>query len=633
MNYDPFTDTILDLDIFEARSTQPLVSAGGNLLEVYGEGVEEGVGEGEGRIGTVLAEPSGSDLLMLGSYDFFTDPFFAEYFGFVDLLVKDSPDARASRLASDVEGRWYQTVLGRNINRQNVSTNVAIGSMRVIDFEPAGVCTFAEAAILPEPEIVSNGDFYLLVQLAYAGGMNLTDRGVFANVTVRTRSACTYTIDGNGNLSVNYTSTDNSQMPPVDTAGDMTLVVSDDNNYFVPAPGPDGVESDPNLLVVGYRAPDAISVDALDGDYLFYLNIAEYTATGLAHTAQTTGQQLQDLFGRGRIKFDSANAGTAPAGQGGAWYACEIEIVMNGAEYQANGQPSLAEVTTDMQLFEGSQTLDCDYSLSADGSLLMNVIVSDPGNPVEEVLFAGYVSANGEVLSLIDYSAEIENPESQIGTLSDKGSIRHILGMKYTGDLSGNVDGDLLTNLEEFQFPLPPVPSTVFGDVTTLTDLTMDGIPELAAFGEETFDRPFVNIYTGDSGALFNSIEFLNDKWQGIKLATVRDADQNGIEEDPAVAMLAVNKTTDKIRVAVVSAATGTQYYSIQFLTRQSSRSSDPSTRNAPLVVPSRIVMLPSDMVFPLLSVCPRVFPLAKVPPDGRFPQAPWTGHQIPSVS
>jgi hypothetical protein len=80
-NYDQGSNTILFVESFEARSTQPLVSAGDNLLELYGEDVEMGVGLGEERLATVLAIPSNSNLLIAGFYGSFGDANYAEAYG------------------------------------------------------------------------------------------------------------------------------------------------------------------------------------------------------------------------------------------------------------------------------------------------------------------------------------------------------------------------------------------------------------------------------------------------------------------------------------------------------------------------------------------------------------------------
>jgi hypothetical protein len=455
-NYDQGTDTIPLVETFQARSTRPLVSAGGNLFELFGEDVEMGVGQGEERLATVLAEPSDGDLLIAGGYDSFADVNFAESFGFVDLFVKSSPEIKAARVASDLEGLWYGSFFSRFVSRGNVAVNVSATGLRVLDLQAGGVCAYSEPAVIQDPEVISNGDFMSTVQIQFSGSTNLTDRGVFANIAQRTRSACTYGIDANGFLSVDFTSTNNTQQPPVENAVNFKYVVSDDNSYFVPAPDPDGVEEDFVELHIGYRAPTALAADSIDGTFLVYLNVTDHNATGAAHTGQAVGAQLFDLYGRGRIVFDSTTPGTVPEGQSGSWNTCDIDLVLSEAEYQANGESTLGQVTTSMEILTESQHIDCVYNLAVDGSLLMNLDVSDPGEPPAEVLFAGYVNQNAELLTFVDFESEIENPAMPIGSLVDAGSVRHFLAMKYTGDASGNEDGDAFTNLEEFQLPLPP---------------------------------------------------------------------------------------------------------------------------------------------------------------------------------
>jgi len=151
LNYDQGTGTIPFVENFEARSTRPLVSAGGNLLELFGEDVEMGVGSGEERLGSVLAEPSNSSLLIVGAYNSFVDANFAESSGFVDLLVKSSADIKAVRTASDLEGRWYGGFFSRFISRNNVANNVSITGLRVLDLQAGGVCVYSEPAVIPDP--------------------------------------------------------------------------------------------------------------------------------------------------------------------------------------------------------------------------------------------------------------------------------------------------------------------------------------------------------------------------------------------------------------------------------------------------------------------------------------------------
>ena len=484
ISYDPITDTISDVETFEARSTRPLVSAGGNLLELIGEDVEMGVGQGEERLATILAEPSGSDLLIAGGYIAFADVNFAESSGFVDLFVKSSPNVRMNRMASDLEGSWYTTLFDRVISRVSIANNISSTSLSVLELQAGGMCTFSEPAVIQDAEVTGNGDIFFTAQFGFSGGVNLTDRGVLAGVGQFPRSACTYEIDTNGYLSVDFTETDNSVVPPLVTAVNRKFEVSDDNNYFISAPDPDGVEEDPDALYLGYRAPGALSADSIDGTFLFYLNLTDHKATGTAHTGQEVGPQLVDVFARGRVIFDSTTPGTVPQGQSGTWNDCDLEFVLSEGEYQADGDPSMGSVTTLLDPFSEPESFGCDYNLAADGSLLLNLDVSDIGEPPSDVLFAGYVNQNAEVFSLVDFESEIENPGMPIGVFVDSASVRHILAMQYTGDASGNEDGDAFTNLEEFQLPLPP--PDIDGDGVLNEN---DNCPTDVNAGQEDFDN------------------------------------------------------------------------------------------------------------------------------------------------
>lgn len=615
VNYDQVSDTIPVVEALEARSTRPLVSAGGNLSELIGEDVEMGVGQGEARLATMLASPSTGDLLMVGGYDGYSDPDYSEQFGFVNLFVKDSPDTRAARVASDLEGRWYSSFFARFIGRNNVDVNIAQTGLRVLDLQAEGVCSYAVPAVIPDPEVINNGDLFTSAQIAFAGGVDLGDRGVFAGVTALSRSACSYEIDADGHLSIDFTMTDNTQEPPEVRAVNFKFVVSDDNRYAVNAPDPDGVQEDGTGLVVGYRAPSALGIDSIDGTYLFYLNVADQEATGAAHTALATGPQLLDFFARGRIEFDSTTQGTVPQGLSGDWYFCDVELVQSGAEYQANGEPGLLSVTTSMDLVAESEQIGCAFNLSPDGSLLVNLTVSDPGEPVEEALFAGYVNDNGELITLVDFLADIENPESAVGGLKDLGSVRHILAMEYAGNLSGNEDDDRLTNFQEFLAPLPPVSvdliatpalvdSGILAGQETWSAVTRDpdtsrfvasvhrlsdsssvagidlgfdlpvaasGLDDdnpaadssLVVLAVDVAGTPRVRKYRLSDGALLRATKVFQPGWQVFDLAVLEDMNGDGVSE---YAVLGRNLSTGENAAQVRSGSSGSFIKNVFFL-------------------------------------------------------------------
>lgn len=108
-------------------------------------------------------------------------------------------------------------------------------------------------------------------------------------------------------------------------------------------------------------------------------------------------------------------------------------------------------------------------------------------------------------------------------------------------------------------------PQSELADISSIADASGDGVPDITGFIEGTAGRPAIAAYSGADGTVFATIDYINDKWRGAALATVRDADQDGTDDDPAAAMLVVNKTTGKIRVETRRVDTGAFLGSIQF--------------------------------------------------------------------
>ncbi|MGI9203971.1 MAG: hypothetical protein ACR2Q3_08170, partial [Woeseiaceae bacterium] len=568
--------TFPEVDRIAADSSSPLLSAGGNLVEAFAPDdfdVEE-------RIATILAEPAGSDLLILGGFE---NPGL-DADGFIHLLVKSSVDAVNTRTLADLEGRWYLSFFDRSLSRTSVNIESVSAGLHTMDLMAGGVCSFVESQVFQEAAYDTNGELLFAAQFD-ADAMNLTNRGVvsdFGDATFES-AGCTYAIDGNDYLSVSYTQTDGTGSIPVNHR----YVVSDDNNYLVWAPDPDGVDEDPVSLQVGYRAPSALNANAIDGDYLFYFNATQYNATGSAHSGAETGTQDADFFGRGLMTFDSTTAGTVPAGQTGSWFACDIEMVEDSVEMQADGEYATFQVTTNVDI-DSEQTpfRDCDFNLAADGALLLNLKVGDPGSPVEEVLFAGYANDNGELITLLDIDAD---PAPSAG-LKDVGTVRHVLAMSYSGDPDANDDADEFTNLEEFQFPLPPpeplqraltVPnvggsaaseigavlqsslngyvrdastdallgSQVFNGTRTPLDaevVDINGSPAIAALGEAADGRAWVEVRDAVTGVLVRDVWF-SSGFTPLALAVLPDMNGNNTSE---VAVL-MTKPSDNNRAWV----------------------------------------------------------------------------------
>jgi hypothetical protein len=298
--------------------------------------------------------------------------------------------------------------------------------------------------------------------------------------------------------------------------------------------------------MAGYRSATAMSGNALDGNFLFYLNLSEYEATGTGHSSASTGVQQFDGHGRGLISFDSTVQGTVPPGQTGNWRSCSLELVIDDAEYQVDGDPSQLQVTTAMSIrSEPQQFSSCDYKLNADGAVLVSLGLG----PGESALFAGYADNSGEVLSLVNFFSD---PEPDIFSGEDQAAVRHILGMKYLGDPDGNEDGDQFSNKEEFFLPLPPAPPTSCSlaplpAICSLPDLNGNGSPDIAII--ESSSPTHVFIRDGSDDSLISDINFGVDTAHAMSV--LPDLDSSGSMEIAVLNTQASNQVRVQVRDSV----------------------------------------------------------------------------------
>ena len=540
-------------ETFEAQSTRPLVTAGGNLLELYGEDVEMGAGQGEGRLATVLADPDDGDLLLLGGYN--SEDIQGNQYssGFVDVLVKANPAVSAARAPSDLYGRWRISQMARSLVLfNNPNFKYAGAKFDSVLLEAGNVCTFEVSSVYPESFMDTNSDSYAIFQTDVGASSNLTDRAVDAadgNIDV---TACTWNIDADGYLALSYTASG----APVSAR----KVISDDNNYLANAPALGALEENPIDLSVGYRAPSAILESDLDGNFLFYLNFTDFDATGLGHSQLRTGDQEYDGFGRGLISFDSSSPVAAPAGQAGNWFACAAELVISEVAYQTDGEPAAGTVTTSMRLSSGDIAFSaCAFNLSSDGSMLVNFTITQAGDPDEEILFAGYANNTGDVLSLLDF---VTDPDPLDPVLfEDSGSVRQIIAMRYTGDPAANDDGDELTNLEEFQFPLPPPPP--FTDVLALTDVNSNGTADIGVLVPSESGN-FVQVRDGSDDSLIVDISFGSDPV--FAAVVIDDINANGAQEIAVLGLRPSGQVRVQVNDGLTGASINTIFYGNQYL-------------------------------------------------------------------
>jgi len=447
VNSPPFATSVI-----EAQSTRPLLSAGGNLFEAYGEDVLGGIGQGEERLATLLAEPSGEDLIILGGTQTIDLPDDLELSSFVHVLAKATPAVVAARVANDLQNTTWRTAIAiHSVSQTDVNTETSAARIQTLNLQPGGVCSYTTSGIFPD--FVKNRDSYFATQFSTA--TNLDNRGVQAGVSGAEFTNCTYSIDVDGYLAISVTQTFDSA-PGNPQALNFRYVVSDDNQYLVPGPAASGVDANPQVLLTGFRAASALPANSIDGNYLFYMVLSEYAATGTFHSTGSMERQEFDFRGRGLFTFDSQSAGNVPAGETGTWFGCEATLVQDGAELGYSGDYGLGTAFPDAEISSESINLtSCDYRLDADGGLLVHITNLTPGEPVPfEATFRGYVNSNAEVFSL---TTVLTDPDpTTFNDPEDAGSVFFFLGMEYTGNPNLDDDGDQLTNLEEFQFPVPP---------------------------------------------------------------------------------------------------------------------------------------------------------------------------------
>jgi len=455
-NFDGSTLSFFSTENSADQSTRPLVSAGGNLKEIFGEELIMGVGQGEYRPATLMSTPSDDSLIVVSGYEQFIDAGEEEALGFVDIFVKSTPAIRDARVTADLVGTtWHSGIVLRSLGRNNADGNVEVAAATVTSFSllADGICTFTQSSAFPDSP--NNRPWYVAAH--FDGNDNLGNRGLQIAIEENIASECTYEIDNDKYLALTFTSSNADPMNPDPQVLTARSVVSDDGRYLVYAPSAAGVDDDLVLQRISYRAASAVAPGLIDGTYLFNLVISEYEATGTFSSTGNVGPQEFDEMGRGKFVFHSTTPGTVPQGETGNWFSCDVELVLNEYEIEYSGSFSTNSVAAATDTFADNLALtSCDYRLEPDGSLSMFVTNVEPGDPDSfEAMFRGYVNDNGELMTLVYGEGDPDLIDDQ--ALEDEGSIFFFVAMEYTGDPNGDEDGDGITNLQEFQLPLPPV--------------------------------------------------------------------------------------------------------------------------------------------------------------------------------
>jgi hypothetical protein len=531
---------------FASQSTQPLQSAGGNLFEIYGEEVVADVGQGAERIGTVLAEPSGADLLFIGAHDAADDVSGRRIGQTIDVAVQATPAIVAARTTGDLSGtNWRVAILEHVPSPGIVNAEPHTNTIWSLELGAAGACSFVTSAEFPD--FTANGDTFSIRQQSTDG--DLSNRETRGGVQGATLSDCTYEIDAEGFLAIAAQRTPAGSSTA--TALALRYQVSDDAQFLILAPDTDGTAHDPHELTVGYRAADGLTVDALDGDYLFYLVRTDYQSTGTFSTTAEVGPQEFDSRGRGLLRFDSATVGTTPPGESGTWLNCEAGIALDALALGYAGDYVAGTAVAASTLGQGAVAFDaCDYQVAADGALRVHVQYTPEGSDTVEATLRGYVNESGEVASLIAVDLDPASPVRGASRLRDQAGVLHVLAMRYSGDVTANEDGDRFSNLEEFQYPLPPPPSYGCSDgplpvVCSTPDVNGNGSADLLTVRP---DALHAEIRDSNGGALIGTLAFLSSAYTPAAAAVLPDTDDDGIAE---LAVLAARNSDHRMVVQI----------------------------------------------------------------------------------
>ncbi|MDH4316423.1 MAG: hypothetical protein OEW68_16500 [Gammaproteobacteria bacterium] len=582
VNPPPFATESIDV-----RSTRPLQNAGGELHEWYGQEFIGGIGQGETRRGTVLGEPSGRDLLMIGAHQEFGSQFNPLSFSYLHLMVTSSDAVKAARTAADLIGtNWHVAVAGLTLNQTNVNSESANAGVLTLALQSGGVCTFSTSTVFPN--VSKNRDLYVHVQTD--NGDNLNNRGVLGGIPGAEFTNCTYAIDGDDYLAINTTLTLDSA-PGTPTAIELRNVISDDNQYFVPAPASTGIDDNRKVLSVGYRSASGLTPAAIDGNYLFYMVLSEFAATGTFHSSGADGTQEFNTFGRGMFQFDSTTPGTVPAGETGTWNRCSASLVLDSFELEYEGSILSGTVLTLAEKFaEYANITRCDYRLDADGALLVHIVAVSPDEPDPfEATFRGYVNSSGELFSLAVAGTDPVNTGELVNV--DGSSLFYLLGMNYTGNPYANEDADELTNLEEFQFPLasgpavlPPCSSGSVQSVCGLPDLSGNGLGEVGVLLQDAVSGDWVvTIRDGSTDALVGSVNFGSEP--AVSLEVIADLNSNGAEELALLSNRGSGQVAVVIRDSLSGAVLNTIFYGSSYVGRDLAVMPDTDGNGAPELV------------------------------------------------
>ncbi|MDH3511469.1 MAG: PKD domain-containing protein, partial [Gammaproteobacteria bacterium] len=233
----------------------------------------------------------------------------------------------------------------------------------------------------------------------------------------------------------------------------------------------------------------------------------------------------------------------------------------NLEEINADAQPGWTAGANNTVYFDDGSTTAGQQAPGGIGDLDPTAVnqppVADANGPYDgsagvPVQFDGSGSVDSDG-SIVSYSWDFGDGENGVGV-----NPTHTYAATGTFDVSlivmddvGAMDSDQTIATIGAQNPDADV------DVTGVTDISGDGVPDVAALSQQMADRPRVRYYSGANRQQFDQVNYLSNAWAAVAAATVADGNQDGVRNDPAVAVLGRNIATNKLFVQVRMAEGG----------------------------------------------------------------------------
>jgi hypothetical protein len=530
-----------DLD---EQSTQPLVPAGGNLYELYGERLDDGAGGPENRLGTLQLSPATGDLAILAAHESVDKPVGLDFSHQINVAVKSTPAVTWS--GPDLEGTtWHFGPAEGSV--LFMSLDLASSGATTIQFHADGVCEYLQPSAFPEAPA---SGFSRLVLSQWSSGTWGSRRVSSGPGTGSNVSSCSYEIDSGRYLVVSIDSApSDASQPPIRRSTYYSL--SDNLQYLIPAPftaaaGPFTARS----LLVGFQGAEAMEPDALDGDYLFYLVRNAQRDYTPGYIRGDPFKQRSYSYGQGILRFDAATPGDTPDGETGEWHGCVASLSQSSVAFGYVGEWG--------SVIPGSSTHgalrkaeSCSFQLDPDGAMRVHVarMPDHDAEPVDVVL-RGFTNKDGELVSLVGTVDDPVEPRNLLTSRTTTG-LFHVLAMRYTGMPEQDQDGDELTNLAELQYP-PQHRATPFrcaeGEfpiVCAVPDINGNGTVDVVVVHQEPISA---EVRDGGDGALLHNLPFLRDAYTPAAVEVLPDVNDDGV---PELAVLAARDSDSRVVVQI----------------------------------------------------------------------------------